>query len=147
MENFGCLYVSFTDQQKLKRFCWYMDAETRPDFDDEVPASELDLFEIIEVTELPQSKTLSKPSAVYYGFEFMSEPEQEYKQLAKIAKRLGADTIVSYWFGEYEENELSVYHQGKQAYYDKHNQTFDLKADFDDMSSVEVIKLVLSKLN
>ncbi|MER2490311.1 hypothetical protein [Catenovulum sediminis] len=146
MENFGCLYVSFSDQQKLKRFCWYMDAETRPDFDDEVPDSESELFQIVELLELPESKSVATNNGVIYGFEMLSEPENEYQTLAKFAKRLGSQTFISYWFGEYDENELLVYHNEKLTSYNKNNQPFDKKADFDDMSSEQIVKLVLSKL-
>ena len=40
MENVIVVVASFADEADLARFCFYIDFETRPDFEDEVPEHE-----------------------------------------------------------------------------------------------------------
>lgn len=147
MENWGFLYAVFIDNTALNQFCWYIDNETRPAFVEEVPDGEHKLFELIEQLEIPESKQQPHKNAVLYSFEMMDEVEDDYAALLKIATMLGAKTVISHWFSEYETDELQVYHQGKQKRYTSENQPFIKDADLSELNDLEIIASVMDKLN
>jgi len=108
VENCSVINVRFNEVRHLNRFCFYLDSETRPDFEDEVPENEHVLFEKSELLTLPISKRTDNKNFVEYGFEMMEHPNVELQSIFDIAKAFNMVDFTSFWRGEYEEYSLAI---------------------------------------
>lgn len=57
--------------ESLNRVKYYLDSDTRPDFDNEVPKDEIELFKAMEFAEVPNTIKQSTPNIIDAWFEFI----------------------------------------------------------------------------
>ena len=113
MDNVAFLVVEFNNENDLTRFCNYIDAETRPDFEDEVPSSEIALFNKAELLSLPDGKETNDTQFVAYEFEMMDAPNREISDIFDIAFAFNVVNFTSFWRCDHCGYNLSKQHESK----------------------------------
>ena len=101
MENVVVVVASFANEADLARFCFYIDFETRPDFEDEVPEHEQPLFALCEELSMPYEK-ISQGLQIQYGFLNMPEPNEQLAAMGALATALNAKAFACTWRDEYD---------------------------------------------
>lgn len=133
MENEAYLLVEFNNYRDLKQFCFYLDSETKPDFEDDVPENEHVLFEKSELLTNPYCKASDNNIFVAYGFEMMEHPNVELQSIFDIAKAFNMVDFTSFWRGEYEEYSLAI----------KNNDSLEIKYSDEKQPNDEQLKAFL----
>ena len=94
------------DKNKLGRIRYYLDAKTRPSFDDEVPKEEISVFEAMEFSEVPV--LISSPDNKTLNVYYESAKESDLKEVIKTLSYFKPETV--YLFFQ-DDEEYKIYWQ------------------------------------
>lgn len=70
-ETYAHIKIISNNTQSLERVKFYLETDTRPDFENEVPADEVEIFKAIEFSDLPTKIKQSSPNVIDAWFEFV----------------------------------------------------------------------------
>jgi hypothetical protein len=74
-ETYAILTFITERPETLERIRVYLNEDTRPDFEDEVPISEAVLFKVMEFADTPQEIVQSNDHQLYSWYEFIEEDD------------------------------------------------------------------------
>lgn len=92
----GLLLIKTRDEEQAKRIPFYLEAETRPDFPEDVPDLEADWVDVFEVIEEPDLIELVDECYVAVGF-FQDEEDysQEMEEFAEaLVNKVGVVSVL-----------------------------------------------------
>lgn len=99
------LYVRCCSRSKVDRLRFYLDAKTRPDFSDEVPAEEEELVDCFEYVDVPTDIIRLSPKELLVYFEmFTGQPNHD------IAPTLGWFQPKQVLWHESDGGDLDIYY-------------------------------------
>jgi hypothetical protein len=99
-----CLWVKFPTASSCKRLIFYLDPDTRPDFPDEVPESEVEWVEVFEL--LPDPCSIEQIDEYTLTVYFDDESDAEPHRVCAAIALLEPDSVLSW-----ESVEGEVYYQ------------------------------------
>ena len=112
MENNATLYVKANQEQTLNRIVYYLNGDSRPDFEDEIPKQEQKIFQFFEFAEVPDEVyPLSTHEVVAY---FEPDGIEEMEEIVRAVSLLKPDAIYFYFADDEDTRE---YYQGLHLVY------------------------------
>lgn len=102
MESLGEIYVVCKDKKSCDRLKFYFDGETRPDFVEEVPESEAELFEAFESLQVPDLVNSIDGNRVSIGFDMLEEGFDEFEEMVCIAGEFNPQQVFAYYYTDEE---------------------------------------------
>lgn len=152
-ENEIYILARFSTQAALDKALYYVQEDTRPDFDDDVPENESSFFEAVDEKSFPTVIKKLPNNAVY--FEFTSDEDD----LGMIqCEKLGADFTLSIYREEYDGKDDTIYlaEQGREIqliyatrFYDEpvmDEKVESFQQELNRLTGLELIQFVLDYL-
>ena len=110
MEIAGWLYIRCPDQGVCERLTFWLDEETRPDFEDEAPQEENSWFVPFEGLDAPEEITHPSKQTLIAEFDWLTDdPCESFEQILGLA-----GVTKALWY-ETDGGELSAFYRLEQG--------------------------------